>query len=1302
MLSSSIYANDVKSDIESNTPNGNIYIDPYGQEFSLGYQQSEEEFIEYSEKPKEDKLLRNIKLPESIDLSEDIYFPAIGDQGNIGSCAAFAPTYYQFTYQVARLNNNDAKHNPKYRYSPRWVYNSTNPSGDPSQGSIHRDVYRLLMESGCVTEAAFPYDGYNDNTENYRSWDLDAEHWYDALSYRISSYDFYTIVDDDFRVQSTPIKNNKASCLDNIKQLLAEGHVICCSTDTAQWRESYNTTGQAIIEKNYPRVRPIAGHMITIVGYDDNFEYDINRNGTIEEFEKGAFKIANSWGTQWGSDGYAWIIYDSLNKVSNVPNRNEIPLLNNNYIVINVQSYTPKLTAEITLTHSVRNQISIVLGSSALDKTIPERTKWYTGFSKSSGAFAFDGSNPTPQEITLVFDYSDLFIPDIDSRRWYISLIDNTNDQYPGYIKSWRLRDGNGNIIYEEAVSNGMVNGSELMLAYPSTDVKVRTADGVKIKEQELILRPGQTYQLQATITPEDTNNKMLWWNASSTKPNIINVDSNGLVTALSPGVAYASARIPNYYDTLYNYHEAEVKITVQGDPITNIHLDESEIILPMGSEYTITAHHQPSINTNGEIWYVSSDPGVVDIHLTQGDMIPVAPGTATITAMTPDETVKAYCTVTVPSNDIQELTLDYSSVTLNRYEELKLNAALTPDDVAEHLTWESSDPSVAVVSKDGYVTALYIGKTRITATALNGKQAFCDIEVPFVDAECIEISQTTANMIIGEQLNLRAYALPSNVTHNTILWTSWNEDIASVDNKGKVTAKKAGTATIRAYGFFDAAAVCTITVTGIGGESLQLNKDYMLLQKGDKEQLVATVFPEIASFKTVTWGSDDESVAVVDAAGNVTAVGYGVANISATLIAPGGMITASCKVEIARHLIENLSFEAVNDIIKPGQGLTLIPIISPTNAPNKVLKWYSSNPTVISVDQSGNITAKDVGTAYIFANSTDGSKTWASIRLTVEDKKIIPVTDIEINEGPQSLEVGESWVFTAKISPENYTTANKVKWFSSDTSIATIDNNGKVSALAEGITTITARITDSHDGDTFEIITVSAGVQVLVRPKNSIPITGIKIIEGKSTFYEGEQGIYTAEITPANYTASNKVTWISSNPSIATIDQLGNITAISTGTTTISASIVDNHNAGKRWFSGVVEITVMESRYELFFQLHCSIDAVSLNDEVFIYAVQAHTFTTPDKTNMFYITAVIPKGRTESVTTINGLSQGEYQIIQLGNNWRYRIDNAFNLIQSIKIDTRHSTPHVRYKNLLENEKWVSSQDKRVNSMGAP
>jgi len=115
---------------------------------------------------------------------------------------------------------------------------------------------------------------------------------------------------------------------------------------------------------------------MTIVGYDDNITYDLNGDGYIQDYEKGAFKLANSWGTSYenGNDGYIWVMYDALNKISNAQNQNvkgRSPIFKYyGYAYITVEEYPLNLIAEVTIDQARRNELRVDLWQSEISKDI--------------------------------------------------------------------------------------------------------------------------------------------------------------------------------------------------------------------------------------------------------------------------------------------------------------------------------------------------------------------------------------------------------------------------------------------------------------------------------------------------------------------------------------------------------------------------------------------------------------------------------------------------------------------------------------------------------------------------------------------------------------------------------------------------------------------------------------------------------------------------------------------------------------------------------------------------------------------
>lgn len=174
-----------------------------------------------------------------------------------------------------------------------------------------------------------------------------------------------------------------------------------------------------------------------------------------------------------------------------------------------------------------------------------------------------------------------------------------------------------------------------------------------------------------------------------------------------------------------------------------------------------------------------------------------------------------------------------------------------------------------------------------------------CEKKEQEVPVTSVSITQATAEIIIGETIQLSASVQPSNATKKTVTWSSSNSEIATVDETGKVTAIKAGEATITAKAE-EKTATCKVIVQKkfIAVSSVTLNKAELYLEKGHSETLVATLAPDEATDKTVSWRSSDTFIATVDANGKVTAISKGTAAITVTAN-DGSGVYASCNIAV-------------------------------------------------------------------------------------------------------------------------------------------------------------------------------------------------------------------------------------------------------------------------------------------------------------------------------------------------------------------------------------------------------------------
>ena len=233
-----------------------------------------------------------------------------------------------------------------------------------------------------------------------------------------------------------------------------------------------------------------------------------------------------------------------------------------------------------------------------------------------------------------------------------------------------------------------------------------------------------------------------------------------------------------------------------------------------------------------------------------------------------------------------------------------------------------------------------------------------------------------------------------------------------------------------------------------IPATSIRLDVTNKTAEYYEEFQLTATVTPQNFT-DAVVWTSSNEDVATVSDTGYVEICGVGTAVITVT----AGKVKATCTVTVPR-LINWIEFDEDEIELRAGETYQLKPDISPSTATNKTLKYTSSDSKVAKVSDSGLVTAISEGEARIRAQATDGSDEYAICYVTVTGKA--KVTGITLNQTTAEIKRGEKLALQATISP--YYAANKnVVWKSVDTKIATVDDNGNVTAKAPGRTKITA-----------------------------------------------------------------------------------------------------------------------------------------------------------------------------------------------------------------------------------------------------
>ena len=231
----------------------------------------------------------------------------------------------------------------------------------------------------------------------------------------------------------------------------------------------------------------------------------------------------------------------------------------------------------------------------------------------------------------------------------------------------------------------------------------------------------------------------------------------------------------------------------------------------------------------------------------------------------------------------------------------------------------------------------------------------------------------------VGESKTYTFTWTPAGIEKPTVTWTSSDKAVATVTAEGKVTALKAGETTIKIAADKDGAvAEFNLEVTNVEITAINFTKDVTEVTIGDYEDIAHEILPANATIKKLTWTSADESIATVDANGEVTGVAVG----ETTITAVGGSITETTKVKVNPIEVERIVLAGPenNQAIAVGGTFQVEATIYPNNATNKALTWTSSNPQVGTVDENGLVSIKGVGATIITAKAGNEVKGEVSV----------------------------------------------------------------------------------------------------------------------------------------------------------------------------------------------------------------------------------------------------------------------------------------------------------------------------------
>jgi uncharacterized protein YjdB len=324
---------------------------------------------------------------------------------------------------------------------------------------------------------------------------------------------------------------------------------------------------------------------------------------------------------------------------------------------------------------------------------------------------------------------------------------------------------------------------------------------------------------------------------------------------------------------------------------------------------------------------------------------------------------------------------------------------------------------------------------------------------------------------------------------------------------------------------------------------------------KGRALQFGAEVIGSNGPAQTVTWavlgGGYDTAISengLLTVADDETATSL---TVKATSTADKSKSrNATVTISTTAIAVSEVSLSRTTLSLAVGASETLTETVMPSDAANKVVLWSSSNSAVASVSSTGAVIGMSVGSATITVTTTDGNKTaTCAVSVTGGGGGNVAVTGVSLNRSSLSLTVGGSEYLSATVAPSNATNKN-VTWSSSNSAVATV-SGGTVSAVSAGSATITVTTFDGNKTATCAV-SVSSG-------SSTVDVTGVSLNKSSTSLTIGNSETLSATISPSNATNKN-VTWSSGNTTVATVNQSGLVSAVSTGNAVITVTTQDGN----------------------------------------------------------------------------------------------------------------------------------------------
>ena len=572
----------------------------------------------------------------------------------------------------------------------------------------------------------------------------------------------------------------------------------------------------------------------------------------------------------------------------------------------------------------------------------------------------------------------------------------------------------------------------------------------IHLDKKELQLFVTDTYSFTVKYGPVGVPAPEYQW--SSSNNSVATISGTGLLTAVGEGSATITVV------AVGTELKSVCEVTVAKRRAAQIKLDKERLDLKIGERDVLYYTLIPSNTAITEAVWESSNEAVAVVEQS-GIVTAVAAGEATVTVYDkarPD--IKATCAVHVSKKEAEYILLNKEELTLTYDQEEVLTYTVFPGEALLYSPlWVSANPEIAKVDQEGKVTGKTEGYTIIKVYSLlqPSVMAFCEVTVVRPAATTIVLNKTELTLEKGGEGLLTYTSLPEHSLIESVVWSSSDVSIVSVDQQGKVTGKAEGIAqiTVSDVSNPNLKATCVVTVTLVPATGVRLSMDETDLFIGDWITLQYVVQPQGSVLSQPEWRSDNPQIASVDQSGKVTGLGQGTAVIT-IVDNTKPHVFATCTVKVFPVEATSIQLDKSKLTIYLQEIVTLPYQIIPSNTTDKAVEWSSDDREIATVDAFGKVTARTAGSCNITVKLKNGS-----LSATCQVEVVTPVSFLFLDRNELNLVRGNRYALKAIYFPESAVPPTSYRWSSSDEWTAFVGENGTVEALRIGSSDVKVEI---------------------------------------------------------------------------------------------------------------------------------------------------------------------------------------------------------------------------------------------------